>query len=151
MTARDLMSTPPHTCQPTTDLAAVAHIMWDHDCGLVPVIDAAGHLAGVVTDRDICIAAATRRTLAERIAAAQVMREPVQTCLPDDDVSSVLATMRQHQIRRVPVVDAAGQVLGIVAMNDIVRAAGRKGGPAPGAVVDALAGICSPRAIEVVA
>jgi CBS domain-containing protein len=55
MKVRDLMKTPAQTCRPDTDLAAVTKLMWDHDCGFVPVVDA----SGVLTDRDICVA--TRR------------------------------------------------------------------------------------------
>jgi len=151
MTARELMSTPPQTCQPTTDLAAVAHLMWNHDCGFVPVVDSDGRLAGVVTDRDICIASATRRMLPERIAAAQAMSTAVHACGPDDDLASVLATMKQHQIRRVPVVDQAGRLQGIVSMNDVVRAVGKRGAPTAAVVVDAMAGVCAPRAVAAVA
>lgn len=151
MTARELMSAPPQTCQPTTDVAAVAHLMWSHDCGFVPVVDAGGHLAGVITDRDICIASATRRLLPERIAAAQAMSASVHACLPDDDLASVLATMKQHQIRRVPVVDQAGRLQGIVSMNDLVRVVGKKGAPTAAAVVEVLAGVCAPRPVAAVA
>ncbi|MGE3510904.1 MAG: CBS domain-containing protein [Vicinamibacterales bacterium] len=151
MTARELMSTPPQTCQPTTDLAAVAHLMWNHDFGFVPVVDADGHLAGVITDRDICIASATRRLLPERIAAAQAMSTSVHACLPDDSLASVLATMKQHQVRRVPVVDQAGHLQGIVSMNDVVRAVGKKGAPTAAVVLDALAGVCAPHTVAAVA
>jgi CBS domain-containing protein len=67
MKARDVMSQPPYTCGPNTDLATVAKIMWDHDCGFVPVVDASGSVTGAVTDRDICIATSTRRLLPEHI------------------------------------------------------------------------------------
>jgi CBS domain-containing protein len=151
MTARDLMSTPPQACQPTTDLAAIAHLMWDYDCGFVPVVEADGRLAGVITDRDICIAAATRRHLPERIAASQAMSTSVHACLPDDDVTSVLSAMGRYQVRRLPVVDTHGRLQGVVSMNDVVRAVGKAGAPTATAVVDALAGICAPRAVAAVA
>jgi len=147
MTVRELMSTPPHTCQPTTDLAAVTQLMWNHDCGFVPVVDAEGRLAGVITDRDICIACATRRLLPERIAAAQVMTTSVHSCLPTDDIAGVLDTMKRDQVRRVPVVDDHGRLQGVVSLNDLVRAAGKKGAPTAATVVDALSGICAPRAV----
>lgn len=150
MTVRDVMSTPPHTCQPTTDLAAVAKLMWDHDCGFVPVVDAAGRVAGVVTDRDICVAAATRRQAPERIAASQAMSTGVHACLPGDTLESVLGAMGTFQVHRVPVVDDEGCLQGVVSMNDIVRAVGRRGGPSPAAVVTALAAVCAPRPLEAV-
>jgi CBS domain-containing protein len=147
MTARDLMSTPPRTCHPNTDLAAVTQLMWNHDCGFVPVVDADGHLAGVITDRDICVASATRRLLPERISATQAMSTAVHACVPDDNVEAVLAAMKAHQVRRVPVVDDAGHLQGVVSLNDLVRAVGKKGGPTAATVVATLAAICAPRPI----
>lgn len=147
MTARELMSTPARTCQPNTDLAAVTQLMWHHDCGFVPVVDAQGHLAGVITDRDICIASATRRLLPERISAAQAMSSAVHACLPDDDIERVLEGMKTHQVRRIPVVDTNGHLQGVVSLNDVVRAVGKKGAPTATAVVATLAGICAPHAM----
>lgn len=147
MTVGELMSTPAQTCQPDTDLAAVTQMMWHHDCGFVPVVDADGHVAGVITDRDVCVASATRRLLPERIAASQAMSTSVHACLPDDDVERALVTMKQFQIRRLPVVDANGRLQGIVSMNDVVRAVGRKGAPTATAVVATMAAICAPRAV----
>jgi CBS domain-containing protein len=148
MTVRDVMSTPPQTCQPHTDLAAVTQLMWSHDCGFIPVVDPEGHLAGVITDRDICIASATRRLLPERISAAEVMSHSVHAVLPGDTIESVLAAMKTHQIRRLPVVDGNGRLQGVVSLNDVVRAVGKKGAPTASAVVVTLAGICTPRAVE---
>jgi len=148
MTARELMSFPVETCQPSTNLAAVTQLMWNRDCGFVPVVDLDGHVAGVITDRDICVAAATRRVLPERIAAAQAMSPSVHACLPDDTADDVLATMKRHRVRRVPVVDTTGHLQGIVSMNDVVRAAGRKGAPSAAAVVATMAAICEPRRVE---
>ena len=73
MKVRALMTSDVETCRPDTDLAAVARAMWDRDCGFIPVIDAAGALRGVVTDRDICIASATRRLLPEYMSAMPVV------------------------------------------------------------------------------
>lgn len=148
MTARELMSSPPQTCQPHSDLAAVTQLMWNHDCGFVPVVEADGRLTGVVTDRDICIASATRRLLPERIAASQAMSTSVHACLPDDSIDDVMKTMSKYQIRRVPVVDANGRLQGVISMNDIVRAVGKKGAPAAAAVVATLSNVCAPRAVQ---
>lgn len=145
MRVRDVMSTPPVTCQPGTDLAAVTKLMWDRDCGFVPVVDAAGHLAGVLTDRDICVAAATRRLQPERIPASDVMHAPVHSCLSTDALDAVLATMSTHQLRRLPVLDASGQLQGVVSMNDVARVAGTRGAPSASAIVSAMAAICARR------
>jgi len=144
---RDAMSTPAVTCRPTTDLAAVARLMWDHDCGFVPVIGDSGTVVGVVTDRDICMATATRRLLPEHISAAQAMASQVHTCLSTDKASDALATMQQFKIRRLPVVDAHGHLQGVTSMNDLVLASEAKGDPGAKDVVAALAAICAHRTI----
>lgn len=147
MTVRDVMSSPVETCQPTTDLAQVTHLMWDRDCGFMPVVDANGRVAGVITDRDICVATGTRRRLAEHIAAGQVMATDVAACLPDDSLDTALETMSTRQVRRLPVIDASGHLKGVIAMNDIVRVTGKKGGPSATAIVAALGRICTPRPV----
>lgn len=146
MTARDLMSTPVRTCQLDANLAAVTQLMWDHDCGFVPVVDAEGHVAGVITDRDICVASATRRLAPERIAASQAMSTKLQACLPTDSAEDILATMSRNQIRRIPVIDAKGHLQGVVSLNDLVRVVGRNGAPTAARVVAAMAGVCAHRA-----
>jgi CBS domain-containing protein len=148
MKARDLMSTPAETCRPDTDLATATKLMWDHDCGFVPVIDASGSVAGVITDRDICIATATRRLLPEHISAAQAMTTRVHACMPDDDIGVVLAAMKQYQVRRLPVVDPNGRLQGVISMNDIVRASSQKRKPAATEIVSTMAAIGEHRRVE---
>jgi CBS domain-containing protein len=148
MKARDIMSAPAYTCGPSTDLATVAKIMWDHDCGFVPVVNASGTVTGVVTVRDICIATATRRLLPEHISAAQAMTAPIHACLSDDSVSDVLAAMKQCQIRRVPVIDTNGRLQGVIPLNDIVLASKEKREPEASDIVATMAAICAHRRVE---
>jgi CBS domain-containing protein len=148
MKAREVMSQPPYTCAPTTDLATVAKIMWDHDCGFVPVVNASGTVAGVITDRDICIAASTRRLLPQHISAAQAMASPIHACLSDDSVSDVLATMKQCRVRRVPVLDATGRLQGVISLNDLVLASDATRAPRASEIVSTMAAICAHRHVE---
>ena len=146
MQIKQVMTTNVATCQPDTNLAVVAKLMWDRDCGFVPVIDLAGRVAGVITDRDICIASATRRLLPEHITAAQAMRhQPIHTSQPEDTTEKALAMMKQFQVRRLPVIAADGTLKGVVSMNDIVLSAQQKEGPAPADIVSTLAAICAHR------
>ena len=146
MQVQQIATTEIATCRPDTNLAAVAKLMWDRDCGFVPVVDAAGKVAGVITDRDICIASATRRLLPDRINAAQAMRrQPIQTTQPEETIDKALATMKQQQVRRLPVIAADGTLKGVISMNDIVLASQRKEGPAPSDIVSTLAAICAHR------
>jgi CBS domain-containing protein len=152
MQTQQIMTTNVATCQLDTNLAVVAKLMWDRDCGFVPVIDAAGKVAGVITDRDICIASATRRKLPAQITAAQAMRgQPIHTSQPDDTTEKALATMKQFQVRRLPVIAADGTLKGIVSMNDIVLASQQTDGPAPAEIVSTLAAICAHRPAKVAA
>ena len=142
MKIKDIMTTEVRTCTPGTSLAAAAVLMLDGDCGVLPVVDDK-KLVGIVTDRDMYIALATRNTLASQLTVGDVARKPVWTCGPDDDVHAALATMKKHRVRRLPVEGFGGAVLGIVSMNDIVLAAGAKKPIRNDEVVDTFQEICA--------
>ena len=142
MQVKDVMTKEPRTCSPTTNLAAAAAIMLDGDCGILPVVKD-GKVVGVVTDRDMYIALATRGKRASEIEVADVVQTPVYTCGPEDDVPSVLDTMKRHRVRRLPVVGFGDPILGVVSMNDIVLAAGPRKGVREGDVIATLQAICS--------
>lgn len=152
MQVKRIMTADVSACRPDTNLAVVAKLMWDRDCGFVPVVDAAGKVAGVITDRDICIATATRRLLPEQLTAAQAMRRPpIQTTQPEDTLEQALGTMKQFQVRRLPVVASDGTLKGVISMNDIVMASQGKEGPAPADIVSTLSGISAHRPAKVAA
>jgi CBS domain-containing protein len=137
----DLMTSNPLACGLDTTTAAAANLMWTADCGVLPVLDA-GRLAGIVTDRDMYIALATRNVLASNLTVGEVASKTVYTCAPEDDVLAALATMRQHNVRRLPVVGFGGTLLGMLSMNDIVLALGAQ--PVYGEqVIDTLQSICT--------
>ena len=142
MKVSDLMTQHPVTCSPETNLSEAAALMLQGDCGILPVV-ADGKLCGVVTDRDLFIALGTRNRRPSSMTVSEVVTGAVFTCSPDDDIHGVLATMKQHAIRRVPVLGFGGSVIGIVSMNDLVLAAGPKK-PVQGVeVVDVLKAVCS--------
>lgn len=150
MQIKDIMTTDVATCRPDTDLASVARIMWDRDCGFVPVIDSAGHVSGVLTDRDICIASATRGVPPHKISAAQVMHAvPIHATHPDDSLATALAEMKEAQVRRLPVLADDGTLAGVVSMNDFVLGCDSPGGPAAREIVATMAAICSHRDLMV--
>ena len=131
MKIQSIMTKDVATCGPHTDLAAVATLMWQRDCGIVPVVGEAGSVVGVITDRDICI------------AASDAMSHPVHACMAGDDVSEALSVMKQFRVRRLPVIDKSGMLKGVVSMNDLVTAAGRAKGPAAKDVLATLSAICA--------
>src|SRR5678816_2549886 len=143
MKIKDIMTADPRTCCPDTNLAAAAELMLKADCGILPVVDDEGKLVGVVTDRDMYIALATRNKLASQITVGDVAHKQVFTCGPDDDVHAALATMKQHHIRRLPVEGFGRTVAGVVSMNDILLAAGARKAVRSDEVVDTLQAICA--------
>lgn len=122
MRVKDLMTSPVQHCAVHSSLADAAHVMWDKDCGFVPVVDVMeGTLAGVVTDRDACMAAYTKASPLHQIPVTVAMSRAVYSVDPEDDLPRALDVMREHQVRRLPVVDRSGVLVGVLAINDIVR------------------------------
>jgi CBS-domain-containing membrane protein len=117
--------------------------------GTLPVIDVHGRLAGIITDRDIAMAAARRQRNASHIAVHEAMSHDVRSCFAEDDLGAALKQMEQARVRRLPVLDANGHVSGIVSIDDIVlRALDQPGGVSSAAFVNALTRICSQPTVE---
>ena len=120
MTVRELQTSNVKTVSPDTDLAVVAKLMWEGDCGAVPVVTDDRKVIGMITDRDICIASATRAKPPAEIRAGEVItNHGVHAVKPDDDVRVAMRTMRKHKVRRLPVVDREQRLAGIVSINDL--------------------------------
>lgn len=121
MRVKDVMTSQPLTCTSDTTVAEAGQLMWDGDCGVLPVLRE-GVLEGVITDRDMFIALATRNVPAMDLTVGQIATQNVVTCSPDDDVHQALTSMKSHRVRRLPVVARDGAVLGVVSMNDLLLA-----------------------------
>lgn len=136
------------TCRPDDGLDRAAQLMWDHDIGCALVTNGEGRLVGIITDRDLCMAAYTRGLPLHAVSVASAMTCPVWSCLVTSDSDDVEAIMSRHQVRRVPVVDGMGLSIGIVTLNDLARAA--RCGPSAALnqreVESTLAAISMPRA-----
>ncbi len=111
---------PARACRPTDTLNEPARLMWELDCGAVPVVDEAGHLVGILTDRDICMAAYTRGKPLAALSVESTMSRHVVAVSPRDTLESVAVLMRQNQVRRIPVVER-GRLVGIVTLADLAR------------------------------
>lgn len=143
MKVTDIMTPSPEVCRPDDNLAKAVELLWKADCGVLPVVDHSGRVAGILTDRDICIALGTRNVRASNAGVASVMRTTVQTCHPSDDVLTALSLMTDRRVRRLPVVDG-GRLVGVVSLNDAVLAAGAgRNAIRSGAVLDALKAVCA--------
>lgn len=141
MKVQDIMTQVVATCHPWTNLAEVAMMMWNHDCGLIPVLSDQGTVTSVITDRDICMSVATKHRRAEEITVGEVTNGSLFLCSPEDDLTKVLKTMGMNQVRRLPVVDQDGHLVGLVSMNDIVTASRSTKTPTYSAVIETLKAI----------
>jgi CBS domain-containing protein len=126
MNVEQLMTPSPATCGMTDNLAQVVERMWDANCGIVPVVDDTGRVLAVITDRDICVAAATRGLAPGDIRAEEMQRKPVVSCRPDDNVKDALRLMAEHRVRRLPVTSDKGILHGIISLDDIAITAGAR-------------------------
>lgn len=145
MKARDLMTPDPARVTPSDSLQRVSQLMAEHDCGCIPIVTATdkSSLIGVVTDRDIAIrAVAEGRPVTTPIG--EIMTTNPDVVAPDDDLDHVEKLMSDRQIRRVVVVDGAGDCVGIIAQADLARAAKRSNEPSPKEMVDVLEKISQP-------
>ncbi|TMK23637.1 MAG: CBS domain-containing protein [Actinobacteria bacterium] len=121
MLVESLMTRDVESARPESTLAEAAAVMWRRDCGVVPVTDEGGSVVGVITDRDICMALSMRGQRAAEVRVAEVMARGVETCTPVDDVREALEAMARRQVRRLPVVDSRGRLVGVLSLNDVIR------------------------------
>ena len=150
MKVRDVMIPNPTVCQLTDNLAAAASLMWENDCGILPVLTEGEKVVGLITDRDICMAANLQGRNLWNIAVEDVFSGDVYACRADDDIRTALKIMGEHKVRRLPVVASDGKLDGILSMNDIVLKAAdskdKKPGPLTyGDVVNTYKAICQHR------
>ena len=147
MKVQDIMTADVKSCSPEANLAAISEIMFTSDYGMLPVVNDRGSVNGLITDRDICIAVGTKGRRASDITVGEVISGEVFACAPDDDVRTALETMQKARVRRLPVIDREGGLLGILSMSDMVRCAEKNNGKKSSAlsceeVVKAYRAIC---------
>ncbi|GMR24222.1 MAG: CBS domain-containing protein [Acidobacteriota bacterium] len=128
MKVQDLMTTGVGTCRVDDSAEQGAHIMWDQDCGAIPVVDQDSRVLGMVTDRDLCMAAFTQGRPLGDVRIESAMSKELWICHPGDDVEAAEAVMKSHRIRRLPVIDEREQLVGILSLCDLAREALREAG-----------------------
>jgi CBS domain-containing protein len=119
-----LMSRNVATCRPDDPLNVAAQLMWERDCGIVPVTacEADGErVVGMITDRDVCMAAYTQGRALTELPVATAMSREVRSCAPGDPIGGVLRVMAASRLRRLPVVDEAGRLVGVLSLADVAR------------------------------
>ncbi|MFI5301661.1 MAG: CBS domain-containing protein [Polyangiales bacterium] len=121
MNVSEMMTQDVRTCGIHDNLARAAQVMWEADCGCLPVIDDGGRVVGMVTDRDVCMSSYIEGKRFEEIPVSIAMSKHVFTVGEYDQLETAEAIMRQRQIRRLPVVDLDGRLRGLLSLNDLAR------------------------------
>ena len=125
MRAMQLMTHPAQVCRRDDSLETAVRLMERNDCGCVVVVDEEQHPVAMVTDRDAVLCALRARKPLHGIAVYEAMSSYVVTCQTDDAVAQVEGAMRGWRVRRLPVVDATGRVVGLVSIDDLAWRAAR--------------------------
>lgn len=152
MQVEKLMIRDVKSCGLQDNLNTAAQIMWDYACGCVPVLDENQHVVGMLTDRDVCMAAYTQGKPLHDIQVSTAMSRSVFFCSPSDDIAQAQKLLRENRIHRLPVIDAGGKLVGVLSLDDIAQEAEReRKGTAkreltPAEIAETLAAVCRPRA-----
>ncbi len=153
MKVEQLMTREVRVCAESETLNSAAQLMWESDCGCIPIISANGDgsVVGIVTDRDVAMAAYTQGKQLWAIRVTEAMAHKVIACHANDGISQAEALMRDNQVRRLPVLDQNDHLVGILSLNDVAReaqreaSAGKRAEVTEDAVAETLACVCQPR------
>ena len=137
MQVEQIMTRRPVSCFAHESLHEAARIMWEHECGFVPVVDEAGHVVGVVTDRDACMGAYTQGRPLREILVTTSMSKNVYFCHPEEEIARALDVMRRHRVRRLVVIDNRERLVGVLSLGDAVI-----GGAATVEIANTLRDVC---------
>lgn len=145
MKVEQLMNKNVATCRPEDTLNEVARVFWDCDTGCLPVIDHESRVIGMITDRDVCLAAFFQGASLKDLWVGNTMARRVHSARVGDDLEGALELMRTHQVRRLPVVDANGRITGLLSITDVVHSGAKGGELKPKRVLKAVASITERR------
>ncbi len=148
MKVEALMTKDVYTCRTIDTLDRATELMCEHDIGSLPVVDENGHVVGMITDRDICMATYRQDAPPRAISVELTMSAHPATCAAGDEVFVAEETMRRRQIHRLPVVDDAGHPVGILSLNDLARAAKQGADVGASEVAGTLAAVCATRPLR---
>jgi CBS domain-containing protein len=151
MQVEKLMIRDVKSCGPQDDLNTAAQIMWDYACGCVPVLDENQRVVGMLTDRDVCMAAYTQGKPLHDIQVSTAMSRSVFFCSPSDDIARAQKLLRENRIHRLPVLDAEGKLVGVLSLDDLALETERerkgiaKRELTAAEIAETLAAVCHPR------
>jgi CBS domain-containing protein len=120
MNCKELMTPNPNVCTPSMTSEAAARIMGQENVGVLPIIDGTSKkLIGIVTDRDLCLGVIAKGKRPTEVTVSECMSTHLLTCGPQDDIQYCEQLMKQHQIRRIVVIDEHGCCMGIISQGDL--------------------------------
>jgi CBS-domain-containing membrane protein len=125
MKVEQIMNRHVKVCRSQESLNKAAQIMWEEPCGAVPVVDEHSKPIGLLTDRDICMAAYTQGKPLEALLAETAMARKVVSCRAEDDLRSAAELMRLNRTRRLPVINRDGTLVGLLSLDDLACEAAR--------------------------
>jgi len=143
MNVEQLMTRNVRTCCPNDSLSDAARMMWEADCGCVPVTEqcyGSAKVVGMITDRDICMAAYTQELPLSEIEVGSVMAKTLYSCRTTDSITAALKVLEQDRIHRLLVLDQDDTLMGLLSLADIAREAKREHGGTTNEVSDAEVG-----------
>jgi CBS domain-containing protein len=145
MKVQSIMSKDVFSVVTNQTLNEAAKVMWEHNCGCVPVVNEQNEAVGMLTDRDIAMASYINGKGLSDIPVTDVLSRDLISASPQDDISEVELKMQTHQVRRIPILGKNAELVGILSMNDIALACQDRGSSIkPKEVSDTLAAICRP-------
>jgi len=119
MQVEQIMTKDVCSCSPGINAATAAELMWKKNCGSIPIVEDGGRVVGIVTDRDLFLALGTGNRRPGELPVGEIMTRDVAFSAPGSDVRDALKTMAYRQLRRLPVVNDAGTLVGILSLSDI--------------------------------
>lgn len=125
MKVQQLMTAQVATCRPDDSLHRAAQLMWDHDCGCLPVCEGS-RIAGMITDRDVCMSAMLQRRPLTDLPVSDAMATQVVTCRASDSLVNAERIMREARVRRLPVINDEGALIGLISLADLACEAERE-------------------------
>ena len=125
LTVGEICTSSPRVTSPEATLAQAAKVMWEGDCGMLPVVDAARKVVGVISDRDVAMALAVRGEKALEARVKDLMNARVVSCRADEPAGAALSRLAKFQVRRLPVVSADGVIEGVLSIADAIKNSGR--------------------------
>jgi CBS domain-containing protein len=121
MTCGELMTQSVAFCSQDDRVDLAAIMMRDRNVGALPVVEQHNRPVGMLTDRDLATSICANADDAFYKKVREIMRSPAVCCKESDDISAVMTTMVEHHIRRVPIIDGDGKLVGIISVDDLAR------------------------------